>query len=111
MPYITRHRLDALLADRDEYLLRAENAEQEAKEQTAAAVLLAQRELTREGTLAGARAALAGPYQQVKAENERLRKTVDQLQARLDDALGYTPEQRTAIDTGRGEPIRRATSN
>jgi len=29
----------------------------------------------------------------------------------LDDALGYTPEQRAAIDSGRGEPIRRATSN
>jgi phage shock protein A len=111
MPFITRSRLDGLLADRDEYLLRAENAEQEAKEQTAAAVLLARRELEREDTLASARAALTAPYEQVKAENEQLRKTVDQLKRRLDDALGYTPEQQAAIESGRGEPIRRPTSN
>lgn len=80
------------------------DAQEEARVQASANSLIVQRQEAKEGTIAAARASLAEPYQQERAENKRLRATVERLQARLDDALGYTPEQSAAIESGTGEP-------
>ena len=113
MPFVSKRRLHALQAQLDRALYRAENAEQDAKEQTGAASRLAQRELARKGSIAGAAAALAAPYREVKAQCERLEQANAvlvrnnlALRGRLWDALGYTDAQRAAIESGKGEPVK-----
>jgi hypothetical protein len=113
MPFISSRRLNRMLARIDRLTVRAENAEHEAVVQANATSLIAQRQVASEGTIAGARAALAAPYLEVRARCERLEKanaalTRDNaaLRDRLWDALGYTDAQRAAIESGKGEPMK-----
>jgi hypothetical protein len=113
MPFISSRRLHRMQARIDSLIVRAENAEHEAVVQANATSLIAQRQVASEGTIAGARAALAAPYLEVRARCERLEQANASLTRnnlalhdRLWDALGYTPEQRAAIESGKGEPVK-----
>jgi len=95
---------------------RIADLEAEVLEQGRANGRLARSAAIAEGSIAGARAAVAGPYRELKARfaqqeelTAALRRENARLERRLDDALGRTPADKAAIDSGSGEPRRAAT--
>lgn len=85
----------------------------DAQTQTSSASRLAGRVDRIEANAQGARAALAAAHRELKATCDRQQELIEQLthenqglRRQLDDALGYTPEQVAAINSGKGEPRR-----
>lgn len=94
-------------AERDRLREQVADLEQEALEQGRAAGRLARRTATAEGCLAGARAALAAPYRELKdrcASQEHeltsLKRAYRSLRGQLDDAMGYSAMELGVIDAG-----------
>jgi chromosome segregation ATPase len=92
-------------AERDRLREQVAELKNEVLDQGRAAGRLASRTATAEGCLAGARAALAAPYREMKercarqeAELTSLKRAYRALTAQLNDALGYSPAALSVID-------------
>lgn len=105
MPWISRRALAEQAAERDRLREQVATLEDELLEQGRANGRLANRTATAEGCLAGARAALAAPYRELKdrcarqeSELTSLKRAYRALTAQLNDALSYSPAELGVTD-------------